>query len=95
MGQGQNILLTDREAFTRYYEAIIAPDGVGTEGMSGGGKPNQGKGGKPREKSDICHRFNGIKGCDTAADKCKYKHICKKCKQCGHGKMDCKVDEAV
>ena len=30
-----------------------------------------------------------------AADKCKYKHICKKCKSSGHGKVDCKITEAV
>jgi hypothetical protein len=31
VGQGQNILLTDRSEFTRYYEAIVAPDGVGAQ----------------------------------------------------------------
>jgi hypothetical protein len=95
VGQGQNILLTDRGAFTRYYEAIVAPDGIGFEETSGGDKGNKKKGGKSGEKSDICHRFNGANGCSNAADKCKYKHICKKCKQRGHGKMDCKVVETV
>jgi hypothetical protein len=28
VGQGQNILLTDRSEFTRYYKAIVMPDGV-------------------------------------------------------------------
>jgi hypothetical protein len=36
VGRGQNILLTDRGQFTHYYEAIVAPDGVGTEGTSDG-----------------------------------------------------------
>ena len=95
VGQGQNILLTDRAEFTRYYEAIVASDGVGTEGSSEGNKAGSKKGGKPREKSDICHRFNGTNGCSSTAEKCRYKHICKKCKSSGHGKMDCKVNEGV
>ena len=95
VGQGQNLLLTDGGAFTRYYEAIVAPDGVGTEEKGGGNKGNQKKGGKSGEKPDICHRFNGANGCSNAAEKCKYKHICKKCKSSGHGKVDCKVTETV
>ena len=95
VGQGQNMLLTDRDQFVRYYEAIVAPDGVGIDGASNDSQAAQGKGGKGGAKSDICHRFNGKKGCSNAAGKCKYKHVCKKCKQSGHGKMECKVDEAV
>jgi hypothetical protein len=95
VGQGQNILLTDRAQFTRYYEAIVASDGVGFEGTSEASQGNPRKDGKPREKSEICHRFNGAKGCSSTAEKCKYKHICKKCKSSGHGKVDCKVDEGV
>ena len=95
VGQGQNILLTDREAFVWYYEAIVTPDGARFEEASGGSKSSQEKSGKSREKSDICHQFNGVKGCDTTVNKCKYKHTCQKCKQCGHGKMDCKVNEKV
>ena len=95
VGQGQNILLTDRQQFTRYYEAIVASDGVGVEGSSERGQGSPRKGTKSGEKSDICHRFNGAKGCSATADKCKYKHICKKCKSSGHGKVDCKVDEGV
>jgi len=94
VGQGQNILLTDRTQFTRYYEAIVASDGVGVERSSEGGKGGPGKGGKPREKPDICHRFNGANGC-AAGDKCKYKHICKRCKGSGHGKSQCKVEEGM
>jgi hypothetical protein len=94
VGQGQNMLLTDRDQFTRYYEAIVAPDGAGAERSSEGGKAGQGKGGRSGDKSDICHRFNGAKGC-SAGDSCKFKHICKKCRKRGHGKMDCKVEEAV
>ena len=55
VGQGQNILLTNRSEFTRYYEAIVAPDGVGTKGEDGGSKAGSKKGGKSGEKSDICH----------------------------------------
>jgi hypothetical protein len=95
VGQGQNILLTDRDQFTRYYEAIVAPDGVGSETASDGNKAGPKKGGKSGEKSDICHRFNGANGCSSAAEKCKYKHVCKKCGRRGHGKMECKVDEGV
>jgi hypothetical protein len=95
VGQGQNILLTNRDEFTHYYKAIIAPDGVRSEATSVGSKDGQGKGGKSGEKSDVCHRFNGTKGCKLTAEKCKYRLICKKYKQCGHGKMDCKIDEAM
>ena len=95
VGQGQNILLTDKGEFIRYYEAIVASDGVGAEGASGGSRSSSGKGGKSKDKPDICHRFNGANGCSATAEKCKYKHICKKCKQHGHGKMDCKIDEGV
>ena len=95
VGQGQNILLTDKSQFIRYYEAIVASDGVGIEAASEGNQGSQGKGGRPRERSDICHRFNGPNGCSSSAEKCKYKHICKRCRKRGHGKMDCKIDEGV
>ena len=93
--QGQNILLTDRGEFIWYYEAIVASDSVATEGASGGSRGSSGKGRKSKEKSDICNRFNGANGFSATTEKCKYKHVCKKCKQYRHGKMDCKVDEGV
>jgi hypothetical protein len=95
VGQGQNMLLTDRDQFTRYYEAIVAPDGVGTGAASDGSKTVEKGDGKAGGKSDICHRFNGTNGCKSSAEKCKYKHICKKCKQSGHGKIQCKVVEGM
>jgi hypothetical protein len=95
VGQGQNILLTDRGEFVRYYEAIVTPDGVGAEGAGDGNQGGPGKGGNPKGKSDICHRFNGTGGCTSTAEKCKYKHICKKCKKREHGKLECKVDEGM
>ena len=95
VGQGQNILLTDRNEFTWYYEAIVAPDSVRTQTAGDGNKGGLKKGGKSGEKSDFCHRFNGANGCSSTTDKCKYKHVCKKCKQSGHGKVDCKVNEGV
>ena len=95
VGQGQNILLTDRSQFIRYYEAIVAADGVGVEAAGEGSQGSQAKGGKSRDRVDICHRFNGPNGCSSTAEKCRYKHICKKCKKRGHGKVDCKVDEGM
>jgi len=95
VGQGQNLLLTDKGEFIRYYEAIVAPDGVGIEGASGGSGAGPKKGGKTGDKPEICNRFNSAKGCSATADKCKYRHICKKCKQRGHGQMDCEVEKAV
>ena len=50
VGQGQNMLLTDREQFTQYYEAIVAPDGVGIDSASSEGKGAQGKGRKSISK---------------------------------------------
>ena len=95
VGQGQSILLTDRTAFTRYYEAIVAPDGVGVEAEDGGGRTGKRKGGKSGDKSDVCHRFNGAKGCNLTDDKCKYKHVCRRCGSSGHGKLHCKIEETV
>ena len=51
--QGQNILLTDKSQFIQYYKAIVASDGVGIEAASEGNQGSQGKGGRPRERSDI------------------------------------------
>jgi hypothetical protein len=95
VGQGRNILLTNRNQFSRYYEAIVAPDGIAAETASDGSKTGSKKSGKTGEKSDICNQFYGANGCSSSAEKCKYKHICKKCKQCGHGKMECKINEGV
>ena len=95
VGQGQNILLINRDQFMQLYKAMVAPDGVGVDRASDGSQVAQGKGGKAGAKSDVCHCFNRKKGCSNTAEKCKYKHICKKCKQSGHGKVECKVDEAV
>ena len=68
VGQGQNILLTDRSQFIRYYEAIVASDGVGIEGASEGSQGGQGKSGRTRERTDICHRFNGPNRCSSTAE---------------------------
>ena len=95
VGQGQNIVLTDRGKFIRYYEAIVASDGVGTQEASEGNHRSSGKSSKPRERIDICHRFNGANGCNASAEKCRYRHVCKRCKSRGHGKVDCKVVEGV
>ena len=55
VGQGQNILLTDRNQCSRYYEAIVAPDGITAETASDGSKTGSKKSGKSGEKSDICN----------------------------------------
>ena len=36
---------------------------------------------------EICNNFNGFKGCINAS--CSFLHICKKCKQSGHGENSC------
>jgi hypothetical protein len=88
VGGGQAILLTDRDQFTFLYSAYLLPDGVqGSTPASGRytvGDHN------PRDhSSETCRRFNSAGGCRSTAGNCRYRHICLKCKQRGHGQESC------
>jgi hypothetical protein len=89
VGGGQNALLTDTHRFTRFYSAIIMPDGVESNHVTLGSKRSIGK----VTKSEICNRFNSPNGCRNSADDCRFRHACKKCKRLGHGQKDCNIKE--
>jgi hypothetical protein len=89
VGGGQNALLTDTHRFTRFYSAIIMPDGIESDHVKLSPKRSTPKG----LKTEICNRFNSVNGCRNSADDCRFKHACKRCKRLGHGKEHCDVKE--
>jgi len=86
---GQNALLTDTHRFTRFYSAIIMPDGVESDHIRSNAKRSTGK----SSKSEICNHFNSISGCRNSSDDCCFRHACKCCKRLGHGKEHCNIKE--
>jgi hypothetical protein len=85
VGGGQAILLTDREQFAYLYSAYLLPDGI-----QGGSTTRLAVGDRSRERtSEACRRFNTAEGCRRTANTCRYRHICHKCKQPGHGQSSC------
>ncbi|RDB21516.1 hypothetical protein Hypma_011357 [Hypsizygus marmoreus] len=88
VGGGQSCLLSDLHRFTRFQTAIMAPDGIesghGSKKASGSIKADQ---------PQICNRFNTSKGCPNTSAVCVYRHICRKCRQSGHSKENCPVNE--
>jgi len=88
---GQCNLLTEQKLHMRFYSSILMPDAVipsattGTNRKSGASRTSGGGG----SKIEICNRFNGINGCPSSDDDCRFRHICKKCKKVGHGKEQC------
>ena len=89
VGGGQNTLLTDIHRFSRFYSAIVMPDGVESEHTKHTSKRTTAK----TTKNEICNRFNSINGCRNSTDDCRFKHACKKCKRMGHGKEQCDSKE--
>ena len=86
VGGGQNALLTDTHRFTRFYSAIVMPDGIESDHIKLGSKRSTGK----TSKTEICNRFNSINGCRNSTDDCRFRHACKRL---GHRKEHCDVKE--
>jgi len=85
---GQCTLLTDQQLHMRFYSSILMPDAV-VPSASGNAVRRSTQPRAGGSKLDICNRFNGINGCPSSDDDCRYRHICKKCKRTGHGKEQC------
>ena len=77
---GQQILLTDTHKFQRLYSANMHSDGI--QNTTGPKKPSGSSGGK----REICNRFNTG---ECRSSNCRYRHICKRCGQPGHGQTTC------
>jgi hypothetical protein len=43
----------------------------------------------PAGANPTCNRFNTSSGCPSADSDCKYRHLCKKCRETDHGKEQC------
>lgn len=86
VGGGQNLLLTDKLAFSTLYSAIMLPDGV-----ESGPTRDRASARLAFTKTELCNRFNSPNGCRD--DPCRYKHACKRCKQSGHGRFQCTIAE--
>ncbi|KAF6761392.1 hypothetical protein DFP72DRAFT_804433, partial [Ephemerocybe angulata] len=82
VGGGTRLLLTDFDQFQRHRTAILSVDGIFAF-------PDEKPGGTTRAKiNETCNRFNTNIGCPNGRS-CKYKHICKKCGEGGHGATAC------
>ena len=90
VGGGQNALLTDTHRFSRFYSAIVMPDGIESDHTRLTSKRLTGR---PITKTELCNRFNSINGCRNSADDCRFKHACKRCKRTSHGKESCDIKE--
>lgn len=80
VGGGAQILLTDTEQFAKHRAAILAADGIFSSFDANSFQ---------RKTTDICIRFNRETGCPNLTRSCKYKRICSKCRQDGHGAFAC------
>jgi len=85
---GQCTLLTNQQLHMHFYLSILMPDAVipSTATCKSG---QSCAGGSGSSKVNICNRFNGINGCPSDNDDCRYRHICKKCKRARHRKEQC------
>ena len=90
VGGGQNALLTDTHRFSRFYSAIVMPDGIESDNTKLTSKRLTGR---TITKTELCNRFNSLNGCRNSADDCRFKHACKRCKRTSHGKEACDVKE--
>ncbi|RDB27276.1 hypothetical protein Hypma_004296 [Hypsizygus marmoreus] len=87
VGGGQSCLLSDLHRFARFQTAIMAPDGIESHGSKKASGPIK------SDQPQICNRFNSNKGCPNTSAACVYRHICRKCRQPGHSKEHCPVNE--
>jgi hypothetical protein len=80
VGGGQNVLLSDYQAFSNLSEAILHADGIEYRG-NGKGSSKGGKGSDEggSAKKEVCRRFNSQDRCRFSEEECYYKHACKKC----------------
>jgi len=69
VGGGQNALLTDTHKFSRFFSAIVMPDGIESDHARLGSKQLAGK---MNSKSEICNCFNAINGCRNLSDDCRF-----------------------
>ncbi|KAF8151402.1 hypothetical protein B0H34DRAFT_664675, partial [Crassisporium funariophilum] len=84
VGGGQQMLLTNRNKFSFIYSTTVMPDGIESNyNKQSGSQPNGTK-----SQVDYYCRFNSGKGCPDDS-KCRYKHICRKCKHQGHSQVNC------
>ena len=90
VGGGQNALLTDTHLFSRFYSAIVMPDGIESDSSKLTSKRLTGK---SSSKTELCNRFNSSNGCRNSAEDCRFRHACKKCKRTTHGKESCDIKE--
>lgn len=88
VGQLNNLLLTDYGAFSDLKMQWI--DILGFAGGTDDASPPKGSSSKRSStgRQDFCNRFNHG-NCPDSAGRCRWKHICRKCKKSGHGANNC------
>ncbi|PPQ97797.1 hypothetical protein CVT26_012825 [Gymnopilus dilepis] len=92
VGGGQTILLTDTHQFFSLYNALVMSDGVAFQSRLNSSRRARGRSQPSSSKGDVCNRFNvGI--CPNSDNDCRYQHICRNCRQRGHGRNQCPANK--